>query len=458
MDNRSTVGILGAGITGLSAAWKLKNQGFNVEIYEKQSQPGGKIQTLQKDGWLVEEGPNTMLVRNEKIWDFLDELNLNERIVKPGGKAKKRYIVRNGKLHEVPMSVISFLSSGLFSMRAKCRLLKEPFAAASTNGDESIAGFIRRRLGTEPLDYAVDPFVSGVYAGDPEKLSVKHTLSSLFELEQTYGSITKGFLKREKKPKSAERALIAFDEGLQVLPHTIAKELKSVIHLNAEVTQITRTQRNEWDITLNKNGRKSTRKHQTLISTLPIHQLGQILDDEKSKTIVNDLQSIEYAPISILALGFHKEQIEHPLDGFGMLIPGKEPFPMLGSLFSSTLFSNRAPKNFVLLTCFAGGSRNTKITSYSRQDLIEEILPQLQRLLGIEHSPVFQHHYTWEQAIPQYNVGYQAYLDEIERLEEKNPGLFLAGNFRGGVSVPDCIINGFDTAKKLPKYLQNSDS
>jgi oxygen-dependent protoporphyrinogen oxidase len=191
IDNNETVGVLGAGITGLCIAHSLKKQGIGVSIYERNKQPGGVIHTYRDGGWQIEEGPNTMLVKSQQIWDLLDELNLIGHIVTPGNQDSKRYIVHGGKLCAAPTSFMDFLRSDLLSGRAKFRLLKEPFISASQKEEESIAQFICRRLGKEPLDYAVNPFVSGVYAGDPERLSIRHTFSLLSELEQTYGSITK---------------------------------------------------------------------------------------------------------------------------------------------------------------------------------------------------------------------------------------------------------------------------
>jgi oxygen-dependent protoporphyrinogen oxidase len=448
MRNDYSVGVLGAGITGLSAAWMLKKRGIDATVYEKRDQPGGMIRTFQADGWLVEEGPNTILIRDQRIWDLLDDLNLSSHIAKPGTRAKKRYIVRDEVLHPVPMSALDFLKSDLFSLRAKFRLLKEPFISAPEKEDESIADFIKRRLGLEPLDYAVNPFVSGVYAGDPDKLSVKHTFSSPFELEQRYGSITKGLLKRKKEKNPAKRALISFDNGLQVLPQRLGKKLKENLYLNTEVEQIIPTE-NGWKVTLNKKGKISTKNHQALISTLPSHQLVRIWDDTRCKKAVSGLGNIKYAPISVLALGFLRGHIRHSLDGFGVLIPQKEPFSLLGCLFSSALFPRRAPKNHALLTCFIGGDQNPNLAAQSTQNIMAEIMPQLQKLLGIKEKPVFHRHIFWQRAIPQYEVGYGKQLNVMDMLESQNRGLFLAGNFRGGISLPDGIKNGFETAEKV---------
>lgn len=449
----SHVAVLGAGITGLSIAYALKKRGLDVTVYEKKEKPGGVIQSRRENGWLVEEGPNTMLVRDRRTWDLLDELELTNRIAKPGDKAKKRFIVRDGRPLPAPMSLVDFLKTDLISAGAKFRLLKEPFAHAPGYDDESIAAFIRRRLGPEPLEYGVNPFVSGIYAGDPEQLSIKHTFNSLFKMEQKHGSLTQGFWKRSKKDGSAKRALISFDGGIQLLPLTIARQLGDTLQLKAAVQSVSAAE-GGWEIGL-QNGRKEM--HRAVVSTIPGHRLYEVWVDEGSRLPFRKLAQIEYAPMSVLALGFRREQIDHPLDGFGMLIPEKEPFSLLGCLFSSSLFASRAPGGNALLTCFIGGARNPEGAFFSIQRLIVEVMPQLQELLGAKGKPVFQHHTYWEKAIPQYTVGYDTYLETMRQIEDTNPGFYLAGNYRGGVSVPDCILNGFDMAKRVAKFFYDQD-
>lgn len=453
--NNNSIAILGAGITGLSVAYALQKRGINITIYEKGPRAGGVVQTQRDNDWLVEKGPNTLLVSDQRIWDLLDELQLNDDVLKPGEEAKKRYVIRDKQLHAVPLSLIDFIKTDLLSTTAKFRLFKEPFIAGNADDRESVAGFIRRRLGHEVLDYAVNPFVSGIYAGDPKQLSVKHTFSSLFTMEQEYGSIAKGFLKQKKSSRSAGRALISFKKGLHQLPQALANKLDDSLLLRCQVDQIKKIATG-WVVKFKNGSSTIENRHRAIISTIPAHQLPKIWNDEKSQQSVDQLADIKYVPMSALALGFRRNQIHHALDGFGMLIPEKEPFSMLGCLFSSSLFVQRAPKDHVLLTCFFGGARNPDIAAAPTELLIKEVLPQLDSLLKVSGPPVFHHHTFWEQAIPQYNVGYDHYLKSMKQVEKTNPGFFLAGNFRGGVSVPDCILNGLDTANKFVKYLDSS--
>ncbi len=449
MDKHS-VAILGAGITGLSTAYALKKRGIKVTDYEKNKKVGGGIQSCKKERWLTEKGPNTMLVRGQKLWDLFDELNLTNRIAEANKSAKKRFVVRDKKLHAVPTSLGGFLTTRLLSTAAKFRLLKEPFISPTTGDDETIADFVKRRFGNEPLDYGVNPFVAGIYAGNPEKLSIKHTLSKLCELEQRYGSITKGLLKNRSN-NNTKKALISFDNGMQVLPNAFLQKLGKSVLLNAQIQEIEHTSAG-WSVKVKKDNEEKYYTHSSIISTLPAHQLPQIWASSKSQQLIQKLAGIEYAPIRVVTLGFKKDQIDHPLDGFGMLLPEKEPFNILGCLFSSTLFPNRAPKGHILLTCFIGGTRNPEMTCLSTESATSKTLYDLNQLLGINGRPVFSHHTCWSRAIPQFNVGYDSYLKVLDKIEQENRGLFITGNFKSGVSVPDCILSAFEMARRIKQY------
>ncbi len=450
---KSTVGILGAGISGLSTAYALSQKNINVTVYEKEAEVGGAIKSVSNNDWLVEEGPNTLLIKSPELWEFFDNLGLNDEIVEANNIAKKRYVVKNNRPTPLPLSITDFLKTNLLSLNAKFRLLKEPFVSKKEQPDESIASFIGRRLGIEPLDYAVNPFVSGIYAGDPKKLSVKHTFTPLWEMEQKHGSLLKGVIKRDRKNSTVKRSLISFKEGNQTLPKTIAGALSGTIDTDTEITSIDK-KKTGWEVGGNTKGMPFKNTHNAIISTLPAHSLSSIF----KISIPDELNNLPYAPLSVVALGFKSSQIKHSLDGFGMLIPEVEGYRTLGVLFSSTLFPNRAPKDHELLTCFIGGARNPQIASKPKEELQSIILDEIGELLNISGDPVFTHHRYWKQTIPQYEVGYDRYLKQIEKTEKQYEGLFLEGNFWGGVSVPDCIQSGFDTAEKAEVFLESLSS
>jgi oxygen-dependent protoporphyrinogen oxidase len=447
-NKKQSVGILGAGISGLSAAYKLSQNNIDITVYEKDNQVGGAIKTNSKNGWLVEEGPNTLMVKSKEFWDLLEDLNLINSSIEASKTAQKRFIVKNGHPTPLPMSLGSFLTTNLFSVKAKFRLLKEPFISKSNKEDESIANFITRRLGREPLDYAVNPFVSGIYAGDPKTLSVKHTFEPLWKMEQQHGSLLKGAFKRDRKNDSPKRALLSFKNGNQQLPQTIADNFRKSIQTETTIQSVVK-KGGKWIVKGQQNNSAFSEEYDVILSTLPAHLLPTIFED----SIFKPLNSLPYAPLSVVALGFSDGQVGHPLNGFGMLIPEAENRKTLGVLFSSSLFPGRTPDNHQLLTCFIGGARNPKLAGKHKQELQEVVLSEISELLNITGKPVFSHFRFWPKTIPQYEVGYDHILNQITEIEDLKKGLFIDGNFRGGVSVPDCILSGFETAEKVQTFL-----
>lgn len=441
------IGIIGGGITGLTAAWALTKAHHEVKVFEAGKEPGGVMQTHHEDGWLVETGPNTVMARSPKIGRLIYGLGLEDEWMFADDTANKRYIVRNAKTVPLPMGVGSFLSTDLFSLKAKLRLLREPFISAWDNREEeNLAHFVRRRLGDEFLDYAINPFVAGVYAGSPDSLSVKHAFPKLYELEQRYGSLIKGQIfgarerkKREETEKTKAR-LFTFKNGLQALPQRMAEQLGASVEYGAEVKRISGNE-GSWKI---DTGDKSFSDFDAVICTVPLHQLDSIRFETRGTEQLDVLGDLYYPPVSVVATGFKRDQVEHPLDGFGMLIPEAEGRSMLGTLFTSSLFPGRAPEGHVLLTTFVGGSRQPEMAKRSTEDLYPFIENDLQDLLGVQGKPVFLHHRQWPHAIPQYQVGYGKYLRAMKQFEEANPGFRFAGNFRGGISVSDCLTNALE--------------
>lgn len=447
--NKSSVGILGAGISGLSTAYALDKQGFQVSVYEKNDSVGGVIQSRQADGWLTELGPNTLMVRTQPVWDLLKDLGLTEDILEANKKAAKRFILKDDELMPLPSSLSEFVKTGLFSGGAKLRLFKEPFIGAGKENEENIANFVTRRLGKEVLDYAVNPFVAGIFAGDPEKLSLKHTFPKLHKLESEHGSLLKGMLKQKKK-KSSRKALISFKNGLQTLPLAIHKELEGRIHLNREAVKLNYSE-GSWQLHFHDG---SHTEHDAIVATIPIPALRKIIADRKMNSHIIPMDEMYYAPMSVIHLGFRKEQVGHALDGFGMLIPEKEQGKLLGTLFSSTLFPGRAPDEYALLTSFIGGARDPDMAHQPADKLKEIAQAELEKLLGITGAPEFSAHTCWDNAIPQYELGYDQHLQAMKTAEEQFPGFYLAGSFRDGVSVPDCITSGLEKAGKIASDLE----
>jgi protoporphyrinogen/coproporphyrinogen III oxidase len=443
------VGIVGGGITGLVAGYRLKQNGANVTIFEAADRVGGPIHSFKKDGYLAESGPNSILETSEAVTNLIKDLGIGARKLYADPSSKNRYIVRDNKLLSLPTSPQSFITSKLFSVGAKLRLMREPFVSKAKH-DESLADFVRRRLGQEFLDYAINPFVAGVYAGDPEQLSTEHAFPKLFAIEQKYGSLILGQAKSAKDRKkssevSKQRAqLFSFDDGLQVLIDALANELADAIKVNVPVQSAEKN--TSWRIT---DARGSTHEFDKIILTAPAYKLATL---NINCIDLSPLAEIVYPPVTSLVLGFNRADVGHPLEGFGMLVPAVEHFNILGTVFSSSLFPNRAPKNHVTLTTYIGGMRQPEHALYEGNKLIDLALIDLRKLLNIHGEPTFIHRTSYAKAIPQYTLGYEKYKQVMSEAEENNPGLHFAGNFRNGISVGDSIKGATELAAQLASH------
>jgi len=444
--NNNRIAIIGAGITGLSAACTLQKSGEDVALFEKNSEPGGAIKTVSDSNWLLEYGPNSLLLKDKSVLNFIRQLGLDEQIVEAGSDADKRYILKNNELVPLPGNPTDAIRTPLFSTKAKIRILAEPFISRSKNSEETVESFVTRRLGREFCDYALNPFIAGIFAGRPDRLSIRHAFPAMYEMEQSYGSLMIGAVAGSKKRKNEgriKRRLISFEQGLQHLPFTIAKHLNR-IHYSEKIIGIEGTG-NSWIL---RSGQNEFGPFNRVIINIPAHKLSEMDWPHKSPAL-SVFKKIQYPPVSVIVFGFKKEQIAHPLDGFGFLVPEMEKRKILGTLFSSTLFGGRAPDNHVLLTTFVGGMRQPDLAEIQSEKLFDVVLNELADILQISGNPIFREHIFWPKAIPQYEPGYDNIINGFEKLEKEFKGLNFAGNFRGGISVPDCIKNGIALGEKL---------
>ncbi|HEU6448064.1 MAG TPA: protoporphyrinogen oxidase [Verrucomicrobiae bacterium] len=451
-----SVAVIGAGITGLTAAFYLKRNGVAVTVYETAERAGGVIRSARQNGFLAEFGPNSILETSPKIPRLISDLKLESRRLYPSAAAKNRYLVCRQQLVTVPSSQKDFLTTKLFSAKSKLSLLREPFLPARRDGkDESVAEFVRRRLNQEFLERAVDALVAGIYAGDVEKLSVKQAFPKLFEVEQKFGSLIKGQLFGPGQRKEGEEVsrrdakMFSFDEGLQVLTDKLRDELDDAIRFGISIEKISKTA-NGWTI----SSRDFSAEHSAAIFCGNAYTLAK-MQIESAQTVSTAIFSeIRYAPVASIVLGFRREDIAHPLDGFGMLIPKIEGRKILGTIFSSSLFPDRAPQNFVTLTSYAGGERQPELASLAGERLLELVLADLRELLGVNGKPQFQHVAFFPKAIPQYNVGYEKFKSRLSEIEAQEPGLFFAGCYRNGVSLGDSIVSGRNVADNVLTFLR----
>ena len=452
------VAVIGAGITGLTAAFYLRRKGLPVSIYEASGRVGGVIQSIRQEGYLAEFGPNTLLETSPKIGQLVRDAGLEKRRLDPAPAAEARYVVRYRRPIEMPGSPLGFFTTKLFSARAKWAVLREPFVPRRVGGtEESIAQFVVRRLNREFLDHAIDALVAGVYAGDPYQLSVPQAFPKLAELEARYGSLIKGQIlgARERKRRgdvAKDRApKFSFDEGLQVLPGTLCDQLRDAVHLNSPVSKLTQTA-DGWSVDVERSGQLERVEHSAVVYAGTAYRLAELGLETQAGLSFKPFSEIRYPPVASVVLGFRRADVSHPCQGFGMLIPKIEGFKILGTIFSSSLFPNRAPAGHLTLTSYVGGERYPDLAALPAEKLIALTCEDLRVLLGVSGKPSFQHVVFYPKAIPQYVVGYGRYRAAMSEIEVKAPGLFLAGHYREGVSLSDSIVSGCSVAERVAAY------
>jgi oxygen-dependent protoporphyrinogen oxidase len=449
----AAIAIVGAGLTGLTAAYRLKQHGARVVVYEASDRIGGSIKTERRDGYLAELGPTSMAAPSGPVAGLLSDLGLEASRVAAASAARNRYIVRRGRLTRIPMSPAELLTTRLLSNVAKLAIFGEPLVEAGDSPlEESVAAFVRRRFNQEVLDYIVNPFVAGIFAGDPEQLSVRHAIPKLHALERTHGSVMKALVQMMKARRLTGRgpgSVISFRAGLQEIPDALGRELHSEVRLRSPVTQL-RSGPRGWTVGA---AFQTPELFDAVVYAAPAHSLDEIDLDLVAAERLATLSSILHPPVAVLGLGFRREQVTHPLDGFGFLTPEVERRRVLGVIFSSSLFPDRAPAGHVMLTAFVGGTRDPDFVEADPQTLTARVLDDLRPLLGTRGEPTFRTVQVWPKAIPQYVLGYGRFKDIADDVERRNSGLVLAGTYRDGVALGDAIASGEQAAARIGERL-----
>jgi protoporphyrinogen/coproporphyrinogen III oxidase len=437
------IAILGAGISGLSAAWNLERAGIQIGLFEVSGRAGGTIESIRRDGWMHEGGPNSVLEGPAEVAYLIKALGLEPRRLYAADAARSRYVVRRGRLEAMPTSAGAFLRSRLFSVWAKLRIASEFFRPPGRRTEnESVAEFTLRRLGREFLDYAVDPFVAGVYAGDPTRLSVRHAFPKLLALERDHGSLLRGAIRRHNASGGPSGRLFSFPGGLEELPRALAESLGGSLRLQARILSV-RRQDEEWMIAYERGGETREERFSAVICTLPGDALARLRFEGFENTVgLSVMGEIEHPPVASVFTGFRREDVSHALDGFGVLVPRAEGRSILGTLFSSTLFPGRAPAGHVALTTFVGGARQPAFGCLDDEALVGLVRTELAILLGVRAAPVFASVRRHARAIPQYTLDYDRYQAACAKVEASAPGLYIGGNCRDGVSLPACLASG----------------
>jgi len=449
MTERVDIAALGAGISGLTAAFWLKRAGLSVACMEASDRPGGSITTWAGEGFRFELGPNTVLNNALEIDRLCEAAGILGERINAAPAAKKRFIVKDGKLLALPGGPLGFLTTPLFSAGAKLRLMKEPFIGRAAE-EETIAQFVRRRLGEELLQYAVGPFVSGVYAGDPEKLSVRHATAKIYALEEKHGSLIRGAIAKRKGPAPAG-GLFSFPEGLGYLPQTLAASLGEGYRPETAVLSVERIASAYCVRARRADGKEFEFLARAVVCALPAKAAGAALAPLGGDFPVR-IPALPYADVALVCMGFRRDQVAHPLDGFGFLAPEVEHRHVLGCLFTSSLFPGGAPEGHVALSAFVGGAMHGDRVAAPEAEILRRTVEDLRPLLGLTGEPVLSRIVAWRPAIPQYIVGHGANKDAGSTFETANPGVFVSGNLLYGVSVGDCIKNATALAARVEEF------
>jgi oxygen-dependent protoporphyrinogen oxidase len=446
--------VIGGGISGLACAYHLQQAGIPVCVLDTGVRPGGVIATQEKDGFRFELGPQSFL-STEPLLKLIDALGLKNELLHADPRAP-RYILFRGKLVPAPLAPPSLLTTPLLGPRTKWRLFTEMFRRTSPPPtDESIAAFVRRKFGDELLDRIVAPFVSGIYAGDPEKLSLRASFPKLHEFETKYGSVLRGAMKSRPAKGTPRPGLCSFREGMETLPRALATRLDDALLNETTVLRARRGKANgksSFEVDVTRNGHRETLLATSVIMAAPAYAASEILRNVSDK-FAAPFGRVEYAPVAVVAAGYRRDQVRHAGNGFGFLVPRSEGLRTLGTVWNSSLFPERAPENMACFTSFAGGATDPALCDLSENEIAETICGELGRILGITGPPVTRLVHRYTRALPQYNLGHSETVSALGATASSVPGLFLTGNYLFGPSLGSCVEQANQTADAVRVYL-----
>jgi oxygen-dependent protoporphyrinogen oxidase len=463
MKNLIQAAVIGAGISGLACAYRLQQLGLEVSIFESNSAPGGMIDSVKKDGVLFEAGPQSFQ-GTPTLLELIRELGLETQLQKADPRAP-RYVLLHHRLRKVPMSPQALLTSTLLNPVSRWKIASEPFKKSRPpTEEESVAAFVRRKFGNEILEYLVAPFVSGVYAGDPEKLSLKAAFPTLEEWERQYGSVLRGALK--SRPATEKRTgappLCSFTHGVAELPRAMAAKLGDALQYEARAVSVNfSTQHSVADgsagseIRIVQNGQEQQISANAVVIATPAYAAAHLLETF-SPPLARALSGIAYAPVAVVAATYYRQQVGDPLEGFGFLVPRGEKVRTLGTVWNSSLFPGRAHTGGVTITSFIGGATDPDIIQLHEENIAAIVAEENARILGITGPPLEIAVWKYPRALPQYNLGHGHIVQAIRDAERASPGLFFAGNYLEGPAVGKCVENGFQAAEAVRKYLQTA--
>jgi len=454
MAEPNHVAVIGAGISGLACAYRLQQLGLPVTLFESENHPGGLMGTVEKEGFLFESGPQSFQ-GTETILDLIRQLSIESELCKADPRAP-RYVLQRGKLQKIPMSPQGLIASSLLGVGSRWKIVSEPFRRTkSPSEDESVADFVRRKFGHEILEYLVSPFVSGVYAGDPEKLSLRAAFPSLEEWERDYGSVIRGAMKsRPAEGKRTPPSLCSFRCGIQALPKAMAEKMGGNVRFGTRIDAIRHGAGGEtFEICVGQNENAEALPARAVVLATPAYVAAHLMAPI-SESLAHTLSGIAYAGVAVAAAGYFANQIGVPLEGFGVLVPRSEKIRTLGTVWNSSLFPHRARKGSAAITSFVGGATDSEILDKTEDEIAAIVQADNAKILQITGSPVASAVWKHPKALPQYNLGHHHIVQSIRDGELKNPGLFLSGNYLAGPSLGKCIEHGFKTADAVRDFLE----
>lgn len=453
MTTPGPVVVIGGGISGLACALRLQHLGASVTLLEASSRPGGLIGTEERQGFLFESGPQSFQ-GTEALLGLIRDLGIESELCKADPRAP-RFVLRQGRLRKIPMAPQKILTSSLLGMGSRWRIVSEGLRRTTTpTEEESVAQFVRRKFGHEILEYLVSPFVSGVYAGDPEKLSLSAAFPTLEEWERQYGSVLRGAMKSRpaKGARQGPPPLCSFLRGMGALTDAMFAKLGADANSGAHVDAVTKADQG-FQIQVTQDGRSERMNARAVVLATPAY-VGSHIAAPLSAKAAQTLSGIAYAPVVVVAAGYHNHQSAAALNGFGVLIPRSEKYRTLGIVWNSSLFPNRAPQGQFAITSILGGATDSAIIEKSDQEITAIAEHEHLRILKIEGSPVISTIWKHPRALPQYNLGHAHAVREIREAERAVPGLYFAGNYIEGPSIGKCVEQGFQTAEAVRRDLE----
>jgi len=459
MPNRVQALVVGAGISGLTTAFALQKAGIGTRVVEAAARPGGLIQSVRRDGYLVECGPQSFS-GNPSLTSVCRDLGILDRRILADSRAP-RFVLIDGSLQDVPMGP-GLLTSPLLGGGTRSALLRDIFGRSTApDPDESVASFIRRKFSTTLLDRLVGPFVSGIYAGDPEKLSLRAAFPVLHEAEQASGSVLRGMFRVMKQRKARRGSLPhekptlqTFREGNDTLVRALAENLGMHLSLETEAISIRpldpgrEPKAPRFRVGLRTAEGEELLETERLVLAVPTDTAGKLLAP-LNEVFETQLCGVDYSGVAVVSLGYRKEDVGHALAGFGFLVPRSSGLAVLSTVWNSSLFPSRAPGHHVLLTSFVGGATNPTVIKQSADQLVALVHREIKALMQLRESPVFSDVHIWPRALPQYNLGHNARLAAIDSCRAAYPGLYFVGNYLNGPAIGTCVEQALKVADEI---------